>query len=423
MRWDTLVACQQVSFELQFVRLFFLRFWFYVVARVKKEKCQLWHDYAPPVLRLCYVRDVFFFGSTSAMAKACGVVAAHLRRVLSGHSQLTLKMAASLVSRLGLSAEWLLCGTGSVFSATAPHVDFFLSAPETKRRAQVKTTAVRFSLELPAQLSSPWVALSDAAFAHTPRAVPFGTAGSNPSTIDDCSYVAAARAIYTARANLNCVGFFLAVSGLFSGGPQLLMPFFDVAYSDFVVVTLSGVLQDLVLAEVAPAVDVHAAAKRAFCSGAGYGASLAADLRRCTATSLVVSLSQNDFPFFVAPELGELSQHSGPVVAGAELGAAVGAAGYADSVFVTELLRQHGSGSGAVFVLSGEVERGARYFLQRLAALDGATDFTFILFSDPDSRLATEIDCRGGSVLFLGPPTVERYEKFFSACSAIYTGA
>lgn len=390
----------------------------------QRPRRKLWARYQPANDRVRYLRDVFFFGSTSVMASACAIFPHHLTRVLYGHSNLTIKMAASIVQRLGVSAEWLVCGSGSVFSPTAPHKELFVAPKKTSINALTKQNCLpTVALELPTQFASSWLADfdNDAVTCLDPL-VPFaGYQAAAPTPPSAPDYSAAAAALYQARAESCCASFFLAASGLFPAAYDALLPLLRYAHADFAVLTLSAVFQDLLLSDVAPSFDVHDAARQAFRTGIGYGEALAQQLQLCTAPSMAATLAQRDFPFFVAAEIGELGQHSGPAICGAELGAAVGAAAYADSLGVTESLRRLRSGCGGVFVLLGEPVRGARFYLQRLLALKAAGPFTFIVFSAPDASLAAALEKHGGRPIFLGPPTPTAYQHFHNACLAIYT--
>ncbi|NDG03989.1 MAG: hypothetical protein EB121_01355 [Alphaproteobacteria bacterium] len=53
------------------------------------------------------------------MALALGVCYRYLHRVLIGHSQLTIRMAGQIVERLGVSADWLLFGSGPMTTSSS----------------------------------------------------------------------------------------------------------------------------------------------------------------------------------------------------------------------------------------------------------------------------------------------------------------
>ena len=238
-----------------------------VLMEKKKDKLapQLRRSSSDPqvIKRLAYIRDVFFFGSTAEMARAASVTPRYLSRVLCGHSNMTLPMTANFVQRLGISADWLVCGSGAVFSAAAPHKDIF--TPPKKVRAARSTYApgVTVAMELPTSLSAPWLnsgnLLSDVV---PPRRMPGG--GLYATAVSHCSTASrAAELIHAARTSMNSVSFFLAASSLFAGAAEILKPLFSYEYSDCAVFTLSAVFQDLLLSGLSDSFDVHAAAKKA----------------------------------------------------------------------------------------------------------------------------------------------------------------
>lgn len=375
------------------------------------------------IKRLVYIRDVFFFGNTPAMALAANVTPTHLSKVLYGHSNLTVSMAAKFVQQLGVSAEWLICGSGSVFSVVAPHSDVFTAPKRVKGFRHARPPGVLLSLDIPTSLNAPWLNTADLlSDIVPPRSVPVGGLYAHAPTTSCSVFSRAAELIHGARKSLNSVSFFLAASSLFDGAADILQPLFSYEYADIAVFTLSAVAHDFLLSGLSDSFDVHVAAKQALQAGLGYGDVLSAQLRVRDDDSLLVRLSKKEFDFFVSAELGELAQHSAPIVCGAELGASVGAAAYTDVLSVTAFLQRREVRQRPVFVIFGEEERGVRFFLQRLHATTGCDAPAFIIFAEENDFLSEEIARYNGTVLFLGLPSLKNYKNFQEACVSIYCG-
>lgn len=359
--------------------------------------------------RLIYACNLLYGGSTHEFAAAAGVCYRHLYMVVYGHTRLTVNMAAQIVARTGIRAEWLLCGVGSV-----------LATPEEQDTGLV----------LPQHLQSSFSLFDATAFSPGTEFFP----PERLSLVDNpvCNlapYEAAAGAIFAAHANSKPVGFFLGSETFANPVSQLLLPFFQKRYADFLVLTLAAAAHDVQAAHSSAPIDINSAARFAALRGIGYGEALGLvgfgpDVDR--QKSLLASLRDMNLPVLVSAEIGEISRHTAPSIRGAEIGAAVGAAAYVDLFVYTEQLRNFFGNPGGVMVAAGECTRGVRMFLERFETLKIVepvqTGFTFVLFSQPDISLQTEIQIRGGHVIFLDPPTITPLQQLLQTCNDVYAG-
>lgn len=381
----------------------------YSLERYGKNLRRIQKEHKTVSARLVYACNLLFGGSTHEFAAAAGVCYRHLYKVIYGHSRLTVNMAAQIVARTGIRADWLLCGVGSV-----------LATPEN----------VEDGLTLPLQIKSAFRPFD--ATANTP-----GTEFFPPEQIllndtpvrDLAPYAAAAGAIFAAHANSKPVGFFLGNETFAVPAAQLVLPFFTARYADFLVMTLSAAAHDVQVPHGSQPIDINSVARVAATRGIGYGeaiglAGFAPDVDR--QKSLLASMRDMHLPALVSVEIGELGRHTAPPIRGAEIGAAIGAAAYVDLFVYTEQLRDFFGNPGGVMIVAGECHRGVRMFLTRLETLKLVepvqTGFTFVLFSQPDITLQTEIQLRGGHVIFLDPPTITPLRQLFQTCTDVYAG-
>jgi len=369
---------------------------------------QIWNEYPAVRARLIYLCNLLFGGDSHEFAAAANLCYRHLSRVLLGYNRLSVAMAAQIVARVGVRAEWLLSGAGEI-----------LARPEECD-----------GLILPSRIQSSFrvfdAIANDSGIAFFPAA--------RLSFIDEPirniqPYEDAGRVVYSARTNRKPIGFFLGSDACALPLVQCVLPFFTNDYADVLVATLTAVAHDLREAHGATPTDINSVARFAANRGIGYGEALGfvgftADADR--QKSLVACVHDRGFPVFVSAEIGEVGRHTAPSVRGAEIGAAIGAAAYVDLLAYTEHIRHFFGSPGGVLIVAGECQRAARMFLERLDALrltePEQTGFTFVLFSRQDDNLQTEITIRGGRVIFLDPPTITTLSQLFQTCNDVYAG-
>lgn len=370
---------------------------------------RVFDEYKGARARLIYACNVLFAGDQHEFAAAAGLCYRHLYCIMLGRFRLTTEIAAQIVSRTGIRAEWLLCGVGSI-----------IATPEN----------VPDSLVLPLQLSSRFP-LFDTATENA--GVDFLPAEKflvhETPVVDLAPYEAAAGAMFAAHANSKSVGVFLGSAAFAVPAAQLVLPFFTARYADFLVLTLAAAAHDVQAAHDKTPIDINSVARFAAQRGIGYGEALSLvgfSQDVIPQKSLVASLRDADQPVIISTEIGEIGRHSGPNIRGAEIGAAIGAAAYVDLMIYTEQLRKFFGDPGGVMVIAGDCRRGVHMFFERLETLKLAvpvqTGFTFVLFSQPDAALEAEITMHGGHVIFLNPPTITTLSQLFQTCNDVYAG-
>lgn len=378
--------------------------------RYGRNPRQVWHEYPAVKERLVYACNLLFNGDAHEFAAAVGVCYRHFYRVLYGHSRLSVSMAAQIVTKTGIRAEWLLSGAGDI--CVAP------PAPSGEQ------------LAIPTRMQSGFRLFDAAAYNPGTEFFPAERVSFVDSPISDVhAYEAAAIAVYAAHAHQKPVGFFLGSEMFAAPAAQLVAPFFQAQYADFLVLTLSAAAHDVQATHPATPIDINSVARFAADRGIGYGEALGQVGFRGSVDrtkSLLASVLDSGLPALVAAEIGEIGRHTSTPVRGAEIGAAIGAAAYVDLFAYTEQLRNFFGTPGGVMVVAGECHRGVRLFLERLESLKLVepvqTGFTFVLFSKPDDNLQTEIHLRGGHVIFLDLPTITTMSQLFQTCNDVYAG-
>ena len=381
----------------------------YSLAKYGNNPRRIQQEHKTVVARLVYACNLLFGGSTHEFAAAAGVCYRHLYKVVYGHSRLTVNMAAQIVARTGIRAEWLLCGAGSV-----------MATPEDADAGLV----------LPPKINSTFRPFDATAYTPGTEFFPPEQISLHDVTINDLApYNDAARAIFAAHTNSKPVGFFLGNEAFAVPAAQLVFPFFTTRYADFLVMTLSAAAHDIHAAQIGTPIDINTVARFAAARGIGYGEAIGvvgfsagADRQK----SLLARTHDINLPAIISVEIGELGRHTAPPMRGAEIGAAIGASAYVDLLVYTEQLRNFFGPPGGVMIVAGECQRGVRMFLERLETLKLVepvqTGFTFVLFSQPDITLQTDIQLRGGHVIFLDPPTITPLRQLFQTCNDVYAG-
>lgn len=367
-----------------------------------------WHEYEPVYRRWRHVCEVLFSGDAARMADAVDMNRRDFKRVLFRHSHLTIRLAAHLVAKLGVNAEWLLCGHGPMMKPAPDDTAGFL---------------------LPAKLTTafpPFDSIDQSAgtdFLKT-TFVPLR----RETVCDEQTLLIAARAVYGACRHKKPVGVFLGQQAFACRPLQTIVPFFTEHYATVLVATLASACADAAAAKVLPGFDVNSVARAAAIRGAGYGETLASAIRQdgTAEQSVLATVGNLHVPVLISAELGEISRHTAPAPNNAEIGAAIGAAAYADLLVLTAQLENFFGQPGGVWIVVGDAARGVRLVLERFESLKlvarTQTGFTFLVFSAFDAGMEAAIQRCGGSVIFLDEPTVESLARLRATCAAVYAG-
>jgi len=377
-----------------------------------KNKRQIWNEYGPVKVRVQYLCDSLFAGDHHEMALAAGMCYRHLYRILYGHSRLTIRLAGQLVSRLGVRAEWLLCGSGSVFPWPA-QADYFEYAPRVNtcyHIADLPDTAAG-TYFLPPVLPDVREPLSAA---------------------DTNNFETAARSIFAARSLNRPVMFFLDSAAFTDSANRFWQPFFRKRYANMLTLTLAGACADLAIADEMPRPDVNALAVTAAAAGASYGETLCQfgfQSLSGRARSLAAYAFDAGCPVYITTEIGEIPNHTNPAVRVPEIGAALGAASYVDLLALTAQVPKFFGEPGGVIVSCGNNRRAVDTFLSRLPCLKhehpDQNGFVFVLFRSQDADdcfLEDKIHQHGGHVIYLSNPTVTGIAQLLHSCNDVYAG-
>ena len=376
------------------------------VALYGRNKRQLWHDYAPVRERVNYLCSYAFSGDHHEMAHAIGMCYRQLYRVLIGHSQLSISMAAQLVSQLGVRAEWLLCGSGPVFACgDEPACAGRLTRIQSiYRAADPLEQLARGNYFLPhPQL--------DANILTAPAVEQFEAAASN---------------LFSARAQQKPVWFFLDDAHFTPAATEAWAQFFHKRYGTVLSVTLPAVCADMANAGCA-GVDINYLALHAAAINAGYGETLCSrgfvDAKNRDCSVLLAAHSAN-VPVLAHVELGVTPNHVQPTTAAPEFGAALGAAAYIDFLVLSAQLAGFFSEPGGVVVITGDHQRAVNLVAtQRHCARDVAVKkFACILFGDEKISITQTLTQLGGSVTYLPEPTAATVTRLFHFCNNAYAG-
>jgi hypothetical protein len=290
----------------------------------------------PVAQRLHYLCEFLCAGDPYEMARAIGVCYRHFYTVYDGRCRLSLRMAAQIIAKLDVRAEWLLNGTGPMLATDISETRFFL-AP-----------AIRSSFPLKA---------ADR-FVRPEAPVPAGEDVSESSA--DSVYAAAASALFRAKVQ-NAPVLLLLGAPLLSAAPAAAA-FIRSGYVGATCLTLRAAKQDAAAALASNELDLNNVARFAAAVGRGYGEAIASKIHSPRSTwsradSAMAAAYDNLLPVAVQVEFGEIAEHFGPVHAGAELGAAVGAAAYVDQLVLADYLQKIDCHEAAVIICVGEAHR------------------------------------------------------------------
>lgn len=377
-----------------------------------RNKRKLWNEYGPVKARVQYLCDILFAGDYHEMALAIGMCYRHLYRILYGHSRLSIRLAGQLVSRLGVRAEWLLCGSGPVFPW-----------PEQSEHFQYMPRVDSCYYTADSHAIVPGTYFLPPVQPDTVQALTFA---------DETNIGHAARCLFQARAQQKPVWFFLDAPAFTETTAATWRLFFERRYATLLTVTLAGACADLAYADEMPRPDINTLALTAATHGAGYGETIGRFGFRSDSArkrSVIASVFDMGFPAFVAAEIGEIPNHTNPTMREPELGAAVGAASYVDLLAFSAHVPQFFGDPGGVVVACGNPIRAVDLFISRLPPLRHAypeqAGVVFILFQPEDSAdltLQETIHQNGGHVIYLPKPTATSIYALLQTCDDVYAG-
>lgn len=315
---------------------------------IESNHRRLEHTAEPVTARLRYVCEFLFAGSAFDMASELGVCYRHFYTVYDGRCKVSVRMAAQIIAKLNIRAEWLLNGTGPMFATDISETRFCLS-PNIRSSFRLKTPTA-FSQSKPA---------AEISACDEPVAP---------------NYAELAQLVFAARVAKAPVILLLGAT-LHRYGPEAA-ELLRANFVSFVGLTLRAVKQDARPALCSNELELNSVARFAAATGRGYGEAVAAKLHGPRSSwkkelSVVVATRDMSLPVATLVEFGEIDEHFGPTHAGAELGAAVGAAAYVDQLVLADYLQRSAENDKTVIICVGEVARWLA-FLQRYDSFAGS---------------------------------------------------
>lgn len=351
--------------------------------------------------RLQYVCELLFGGHYTNFADAAGYKnnKTWFGRLVYYEAQVTAKALAKLAQTGLVNAEYLLCGTGPACSPPREDAPGALNLPAVLSTTfkYFDTAAVQFATE----------------FYRPPRAI----------DVTDHAPLGLARAIYKARGADKPVILYLAESAMFDGVGAAVAQMLRKQYVTAVVCTTAAAYRDVEFARYGGfasagfdnnLIDINEAALMAANNGIGYGEAIGRwcfpkDARR--ETSVIATAYELGTPVIVRAAFGDSLNHWFPSKRGAELGAAIGAASYADMLIFAEQLRQcvNARDNSGVFIPTEE--DGVDFLQLARAAFESDSETT-------DVNIVSSFD-----MLTISGEQRRTFPALLTACDAVYDGS
>lgn len=314
-----------------------------------------------------------------------------------------------------IRAEWLLCGDGPMFASPR-------GVPEI----------IPGALSLPARLQTCYPVFDTLTVGVPPAftSVPVRAIESEPEAALTAAHIAAAQAIYSARIADKPVVCFLGAQALTAGAGISAGNMLTHQYITGVATTGQGLVCDINVAHIISPPDLNYIARLAANQGLGYGEALGRwgfPHRDVNLRSVFHAAYTRRIPATAHVEIGEIDQHASATARGAELGAAIGAASYTDFLIFTEQVRQILSGTGGVFIVAGEADRGLNLFFKAYAAVKSTgvtlSPFTVILMGNTiQPHFQEQVRSHGGHYHTLQGNYRANVCHLLEACTAVYSG-
>lgn len=310
-------------------------------------------------------------------------------------------MAAQIVSRIGVRAEWLLTGAGPV-----------MQDEPTPELAALLAPTIRSVFPVFTATSIPGPGQSDRVYAKPKRIF------SNNST-------GAARVMQGCRIAGKPVCFFLGADALSQHKARAdICKILDRKFLTELAFTASAATREL----DAP-IALNTVVRMAAMNGVGLGEAFsrwAVDSKKNE--SLFAKALGLKLPITVHAEFGELPAHLEPDIRGTELGAAWGAAAYVDHLVFAEQVRAASGIFAGTFVIVGEPERWCRLLLATVRAVRSAVaneylnTFHVIQVGSTPHDIQEQVNSHGGHFYHIKGKYTTAVNKLLRACDDVYDG-
>lgn len=291
--------------------------------------------------RLQYVCELLFGGKYTKFAEAAGFGKSHIwfGRVVYYDTRVTKKVLAALIKTGLVNAEYLMCGTGPACSLPQFDVPDTLMLPNALKphHDYFDSSTVQFAAQI------------DREFLEV-------------DVTDTAPPLDLARAIHAARSIDAPVVLYLNEARMLEGAGVFVAQMLRKKYVTALVCTATAAYRDVEYARYEQfskrafdnaLIDINDAALFAANNGLGYGEAIG---RWCFPKqtrrdkSVIATAYELGLPVVVHTTIGDSVNHWFPSKRGAELGAAIGAASYADMLVFAEQLRRCVGLSCGVFI-------------------------------------------------------------------------
>ena len=313
-------------------------------ARSKKQEFYLSSPKTQAVVaRLRYVGEYLFGGNLKVFAAATGFGHEWLRNILSEHSRFRVSTLIQFAESGIVAPEWLLCGTGPMFKDAARADSHSLPVVPQNRSLLFDTGAI-----------SP---IKPAKFKLAPanKRVPANLLA---------EIMPLAQTIYSVRSADGPVILYLDESAIKAGVGLLVLAAVKAKLITHIVMPTAAALTDVMAAQNVP--DA-ATALYAIQLAANNGLGLAEGLSRWAFNSaddrassvLASSHEANIYPNVLA-DFGDSQMYANPGIAGAQIGAAIGATSYIDFLAFVKTVQNAANNCG-LFINMGGLDGFAKF--------------------------------------------------------------
>ena len=350
-----------------------------------------WLTYSDELLRLRVraVCDHLFAGDIKRFAEQFNMPAHRVKRIFKGDVTVTVKVVAEILTKSSVRAEWLLWGNGSMVDHGNPTDEKpgTLILPDKLQSSFLPAEPLQMQPISKECEVSQFIPLERR---HSRKKSQFSVATDN--------FAGVAEALHECRVNNQPVLFFIGPDAITAGAGILVREMLDKQYVTAVATTGAGLALDLVMAD--QNTDLNRVARLAAKQGVGYGEAVGrwgfnpkdGDLDR----SLFHKAHTLGVPAMALVEIGEIPNHLCPEVRGAEVGAAIGAATYADFLLFVSTIFEMRMQRGGMIIITGDVHhRAANLLLQAYHAwsIDDMPRTTTIVTIDTRSKIKTDTEC------------------------------
>ena len=363
-----------------------------------------------------------FAGDIKRFAEHFNMPAHRVKKIFKGDVTVTVKVVAEILTKSSVRTEWLLWGHGSMVDHGNPidEKPGTLILPDKLQSAFLPPDPLQMQPISKECEVSQFIPLER----HKNRS-------KSQFAIPTDNFDGVAEALHACRMCSQPVLFFIGPDAFTAGAGILVSEMLEKKYVTAVATTGAGLAEDLQMAD--QTTDLNKVAKLAAKQGIGYGEAVGrwgfnpkeGDLER----SLFHKAHTLGVPAMALVEIGEIPHHLCPEVRGAEVGAAIGAATYADFLLFVAVIfemRMHG---GGMIIITGDVHvRASNLLLQayRAWSVEGMPDITLVTIDTRSNRIPSA-ECEDsrlcGRTDHVSPGLYrETVHKLIEHCDAVFSG-